>query len=111
MNDTLAHLVRKSSTRGAQLILLVIGAALVFALTAPEAGARTASLHLFSRQTSSTFTTPQGKPLPSNTPPAAGDLTDSTDVDYMGTQTPRGEADRLKPTSAARSSASRPPVR
>jgi hypothetical protein len=45
MNDTLAHLVRKLSTRGAQLILLVIGAALVLALTAPEAGARTASLH------------------------------------------------------------------
>ena len=85
MNDTLAHLVRKLSTRRAQPILLLSGAALVLALTAPEAGARTASLHLFSRQTSSTFTTPHGKPLPPNTPPAVGDVSDSTDIDYLGT--------------------------
>jgi hypothetical protein len=85
VSDILIHLVLTLFTRRAQQILPVCGAALVFAVTAPEAHARTASLHLFSRQTSSTFTTPQGKPLPPNTPPAAGDVSDSTDLDYIGT--------------------------
>jgi hypothetical protein len=67
-----------------QAVLVVTGTALALALTASPARARTATLHLFSRRTSSTFLTPQGKPLPPNTPPAAGDVTDSTDVDYVG---------------------------
>lgn len=85
MNDAPAHLLRTLSTRQAQAIAVVAGVALGLALTAPDAGARTATLHLFSRQTSSTFVTPQGKPLPPNTPPAAGDINDNTDVDYVGT--------------------------
>jgi hypothetical protein len=85
MNHTPAHLVQKPSNLRVRAIVLAAGAALGLALTAPAASARTATLHLFSRQTSSTFVTPQGKPLPPNTPPAAGDVSDSTDVDYVGT--------------------------
>jgi hypothetical protein len=84
MNDTCTHLVRKRFTRRAQLILLLSAATLALVLTASAADAKTVTLHLFSRQTSSTFVTPQGKPLPPNTPPAAGDINDNTDIDYIG---------------------------
>jgi hypothetical protein len=85
MNHTCTHLVGKLSTRRVQLILLVSATMLALTLTVSGASAKTATLHLFSRQTSSTFVTPQGKPLPPNTPPAAGDISDNTDVDYVGT--------------------------
>jgi hypothetical protein len=85
MNHIRAHLVRKLSTRRAQAIVLATGAALGLAVTAPAAEAKTAGLHLFSRQTSSTFVTSQGTPLPPNTRPTVGDVSDSTDVDYVGT--------------------------
>jgi hypothetical protein len=84
MSHTRTHLVRKLFPHRRQLILLVSAATLAVVLTASAADAKTVTLHLFSRQTSSTFVTPQGKPLPPNTPPAAGDTNDNTDIDYLG---------------------------
>ena len=37
---------------------------LMLAALAPAASAETATMHLFSRETSATFVTPQGHPLP-----------------------------------------------
>jgi hypothetical protein len=42
------------------------------------------TLHLFSRETSSTFVDAQGHSVPPNTPPAVGDTFDNTGVDYVG---------------------------
>jgi hypothetical protein len=66
MNDTPAHLVREPLCRRVHAIAVVTGGALALAVTAPGAGARTATLHLFSRQASNPFVTPHGKPLPAN---------------------------------------------
>ena len=57
---------------------------LTLAVMAPAASARTVTLHMFSRQTSSTFVNAQGHPVPLNTPPAVGDTFDNTGVDYAG---------------------------
>ena len=57
---------------------------LTLAMLAPAASAKTATVHLFSRETSATFVTPQGRPLPPNTRPTAGDVNDITGVDYIG---------------------------
>jgi hypothetical protein len=54
------------------------------AVMAPAATAKTVTLHIFSRQTSSTFVDAQGHPVAPNTPPAAGDTFDNTGVDYAG---------------------------
>jgi hypothetical protein len=75
---------------------------LVLAVLVPAASAKTATMHLFSRETSATFVTPQGRPLPPNTPPTAGDVNDITGVDYAGNHkhhanTPRG-SDHLRCT-------------
>ncbi|HUO71946.1 MAG TPA: hypothetical protein VMU39_14325 [Solirubrobacteraceae bacterium] len=59
-------------------------ALLTLAVIAPAAGAKTVTLHIFSRQTSSTFLDAQGHPLAPNTPPAVGDTFDNTGVDYAG---------------------------
>lgn len=50
----------------------------------PAASAKNATMHLFSRETSATFVTPQGRPLPPNTRPTVGDVNDITGVDYVG---------------------------
>jgi len=60
-------------------------ALLTLAVMAPAASAKTVTLHIFSRQTSSTFVDPQGHPVRPNTPPAVGDTFDNTGVDYAGT--------------------------
>lgn len=57
---------------------------LALALGAPAASAKTVTLHLFSRETSSTFVDAQGHPVPPNTPPAVGDTFDNTGIDYVG---------------------------
>jgi hypothetical protein len=57
---------------------------LTLAIMAPAANAKTVTLHIFSRQTSSTFVDAQGRPVPPNTPPAVGDTFDNTGVDYAG---------------------------
>jgi hypothetical protein len=72
------------------------------AVLVPAASAKTATLHLFSRETSATFVTPQGRPLPPNTRPSVGDVNDITGVDYAGNHkhhasTPRG-SDHLRCT-------------
>lgn len=64
---------------GAPAAVLLALAALV-----PAASAKTATMHLFSRETSATFVTPQGRPLPRNTRPTVGDVNDITGVDYVG---------------------------
>jgi hypothetical protein len=66
------------------LIAPLAGAVLALAVFVPAASARTATLHYFSKETSSTFVTPQGKPLGPNSAPAVGDINDNTDVDYVG---------------------------
>jgi hypothetical protein len=58
---------------------------LVLALLVPAAGAKTLTLHYFSKQTSSTFVNPQGQPLGASTAPAIGDIFDTTGIDYVGT--------------------------
>jgi hypothetical protein len=57
---------------------------LTLAVMAPAATARTVTLHIFSRQTSSTFVDAHGHPVPPNTAPAVGDIFDNTGVDYAG---------------------------
>jgi hypothetical protein len=52
------------------------------ALTVPAASAKTATLHYFSKQTSSTFVTPQGNPITGA--PVVGDINDLTGADYVG---------------------------
>jgi hypothetical protein len=57
---------------------------LALAVLVPAASAKTATIHLFSRETSATFLTPRGDPLPPNTQPTVGDVNDITGVDYVG---------------------------
>jgi hypothetical protein len=78
---------------------------LALAALAPAASAKTATMHLFSRETSATFVTPQGRPLPPNTRPSVGDVSDNTGVDYVGNHkhhasTPTG-SDHLRCTLTA----------
>jgi hypothetical protein len=63
---------------------VLVGALLAVAIAAPAASAKTVTLHLFSRETTSTFVDPQGHPAPPSTPPAVGDTFDNTGVDYVG---------------------------
>jgi hypothetical protein len=90
-------------------LVRAIGAAAAVTLTllalVPGASAKTATIHLFSRATSATFVTPQGRPLPPNTRPTIGDVNDITGVDYVGdhthhASTPRG-SDHLRCTLTA----------
>ena len=71
----------RSRTRG---VALLAGMLLALVVIAPAAGARTAALHYFSKQTGNTFINPQGRALAPNTPPAAGDVNDITSIDYLG---------------------------
>ena len=74
----------KSPRSRGQRIAPLAGAVLALAVFVPAASAKTVTLHYFSKQTSSTFVTPQGKPLGPNSAPAVGDVNDNTDVDYVG---------------------------
>jgi hypothetical protein len=57
---------------------------LATAVLVPAASAKSSTIHLFSRETSATFVTPRGDPLPPNTQPTVGDVNDITGVDYVG---------------------------
>ena len=49
------------------------------------AGAAGSTLHFFSKNTSQTITDASGTPLPASATPAAGDVLESSDLDYVGT--------------------------
>jgi hypothetical protein len=59
-------------------------ALLALAVAVPAASARKVTLHYFSKQTSSTFVDPQGRPLGPGDAPAVGDVNDNTGVDFVG---------------------------
>jgi hypothetical protein len=61
---------------------VLAAALLTLAVSAPTASARSVRLHYFSKQTSSTFVNQQGQPVTGA--PAAGDINDITDIDYVG---------------------------
>ncbi|HTP22363.1 MAG TPA: hypothetical protein VMJ65_22325 [Solirubrobacteraceae bacterium] len=65
-------------------VAMLAAALLTLATMAPAASAKTVTLHIFSRQTSSTFVDAQGHPVPPNMPPVVGDTFDNTGVDYAG---------------------------
>jgi hypothetical protein len=78
-------MIRYTTAFAAAVVTAVAGTAAVPALSAAHASsATTVSLQLFSRETSATFVTPQGRPLPPNTRPTAGDVNDITGIDYAG---------------------------
>jgi hypothetical protein len=80
----LAGLGGDSYRSRARQVATLAGVMLSLLVIAPAAGARTVTLHYFSKQTSNTFSTPQGQPVAPNTPPAAGDVNDITGLDYAG---------------------------
>ena len=84
MRDRFTLRTRKSSRIRTRQIAPLASAVSALAVVVPPASARTVTLHYFSKQTSSTFVTPQGKPLGPNSPPAVGDINDNTDLDYVG---------------------------
>jgi hypothetical protein len=84
MTRTFTPRCRRPRTRAALPLALLAGALLALAIGAPAASAKTVTLHLFSRETSSTFVDAQGHPVPPNTPPAVGDRFDNTGIDYVG---------------------------
>ncbi len=59
-------------------------AAVVFAVSAAPASAKTVTLHFFSKQVYSTFTGPNGQPVSQNSPPAQGDRLEFANDDYVG---------------------------
>ncbi len=69
-------------TKPIRRIAPLAAALLTLAVVVPAAGAKTVTLHYFSKQTSSTFVTPQGQPITGA--PAVGDINDETGVDYVG---------------------------
>ncbi len=84
MSHTLTPQCLRPRTRAARPLALLAGVLLALAIGAPAASAKTVTLHLFSRATSSTFVDAQGHPVPANAPPAVGDTFDNTGVDYVG---------------------------
>jgi hypothetical protein len=84
MTHTRTSQCRRPQTRAARPIALLTGALLAVAIAAPVASAKTVTMHLFSRQTSSTFVDAQGHPVAPNRPPAVGDTFDNTGLDYVG---------------------------
>lgn len=70
--------------RAALPLALLVSALLALVIGAPAADAKTVTLHLFSRETSSAFVDPQGQPLAQNMPPAVGDTFDNTGIDFVG---------------------------
>jgi len=60
---------------------------LVLAGGPTNAGAAGSTLHFFSKSTLQTITDSNGKPVPSSAAPAAGDVLESTDLDYVGSHT------------------------
>jgi len=60
---------------------------LVLAGGSANAGAASSTLHFFSKNTQQALTDSTGKPVPSSAAPAAGDVLESSDLDYVGTHT------------------------
>jgi hypothetical protein len=82
MGDAMSRFTRRTTP----LAAIAFGA-LGLALGATPASARTTTLHFFQKETTDTFSGPDGKPIPpptSTTPPAAGDRFVTTDDDYAG---------------------------
>ena len=84
MTHTFTRQCRSQRTRAILPLALLTGILLAFAIGAPAASAKTVTVHLFSRETSSTFDDAQGHPLAPNVPPAVGDTFDNTGIDYVG---------------------------
>ena len=84
MTHTFTRQCRRPRTRAALPLALLTGALLAFAIGAPVASAKTVTIHLFSRETSSTFVDARGHPVAPNIPPAVGDTFDNTGIDYVG---------------------------
>jgi hypothetical protein len=68
----------------AALGLPVLGGLALAGGSAP-AGAAGSTLHFFSKNTSETITTATGAPLAASASPAAGDVLETSDLDYVGT--------------------------
>ena len=79
MARTFTPRCRRPRTRAALPVALLAGALLALAIGAPAAAsAKTVTLHLFSRETSSTFVDAQGHLVPPSRPPAVGDTFENT---------------------------------
>jgi hypothetical protein len=74
MTHTFTRQCRPPRRRATLSVASLAGALLAFAVGAPAASAKTVTLHLFSRETSSTFVDAQGHPVAPSTPPAVGDM-------------------------------------
>jgi hypothetical protein len=75
---------RRPPTRAARPFAVLTAALAAAAIGAPAANAKTVTLHLFSRGTSSTFVDAQGHPVSPNARPAVGDTFDNTGLIYVG---------------------------
>jgi hypothetical protein len=64
---------------------LLASAGVALAAATPAADAKTVTLHLYSKATSSTFVDPHGHPIKG--PPAVGDTFDDMGVDFVGDHT------------------------
>jgi hypothetical protein len=84
MTHTFTRQCHCPRTRVALPLALLAGVSLALAIGAPMASAKTVTMHLFSRDTSSTFVDAQGHPVAPNAPPAVGDTFDNTGIDYVG---------------------------
>ena len=65
-------------------IALLASVLLTLAVGVPPAGAKSVTLHYFSRTTSDTFVNPQGQPLAPDSQPTIGDVIDDTGTTYVG---------------------------
>lgn len=104
MTQTLTQ--RRRRTRLALPLTSLIAALLAVAIGASAANAKTVTLQLFSRETSSTFVDAQGHPVSPSAPPAVGDTFDNTGVDYVGNHTHHAAKPKARTTCAVRSPAS-----
>jgi hypothetical protein len=71
---------RKSPRSRTRQIAPLASAVLALAIVVPTASARTVTLHYFSKQTSSTFVTPQGKALGPNSAPVVVSINGGTGI-------------------------------
>ena len=84
MSDRFTRRLGDLETTPLPRVAMLAASLLTLAVMAPAASAKTVTLHIFSRQTSSTFVDAQGHAVPPNTPPTVGDIFDNTGLDYAG---------------------------